>query len=181
MSLRRAGRVIKTIKVNVDRCVGCRACEMACSGLHATPKYSSFNPARSRIRVVLDLVNDVYLPVRAGDFATSECSGRLSFIIRGREYSECSFCSVSCPSRDRFREPDSALPLKCDMCEQVSPDAPPLCVQVCRPGALSYEERLEEREQAAVAGGVEQGVGSLVDRHGLKKVQDAAARLSDKR
>jgi benzoyl-CoA reductase subunit BamC len=154
---------------------------MACSGLHATPEYSSFNPARSRIRVVLDLLNDVYLPVRGGDFAASECSGRHSFIIKGKQYSECSFCSVSCPSHGRFREPDSSLPLKCDMCEQAAPNSPPLCVQVCRPGALSYEERVEEPARVQAPGRLDDGIESLVRRHGVEQVQDAATRLSRRR
>jgi NAD-dependent dihydropyrimidine dehydrogenase PreA subunit len=37
-------KVVKTIKVNLDKCNGCRACEMACSAFHAEPKYSSINP-----------------------------------------------------------------------------------------------------------------------------------------
>ena len=40
------------------------------------PKYSSINPARSRIRVVMDELNDVYVPVRAGDYTPAECTGR---------------------------------------------------------------------------------------------------------
>jgi Fe-S-cluster-containing dehydrogenase component len=45
-------KIIKTIKIDVDLCNGCRACEVVCSAFHATPKYSSNNPARSRIRVI---------------------------------------------------------------------------------------------------------------------------------
>ncbi len=42
-------KIVKTIKVDLDKCNGCRACEVACSAYHAAPKYSSNNPARSRI------------------------------------------------------------------------------------------------------------------------------------
>jgi benzoyl-CoA reductase subunit BamC len=51
-------RKIKTIKVDLGKCNGCRACELACSAFHARPKYSSINPARSRIRVIMDEIND---------------------------------------------------------------------------------------------------------------------------
>jgi hypothetical protein len=37
-------------------------------GFHAEPKYSSNNPARSRIRVVRDPLRDMYVPVYAGDY-----------------------------------------------------------------------------------------------------------------
>jgi benzoyl-CoA reductase subunit BamC len=67
------------------------------------------------------------------------------------------------------------------MCEQVSPDSPPLCVQVCRPGALTYEEREEETAREEAPGRLEDGIDSLVKRHGVEKVQDAATRLSQKR
>ncbi|MDP2646792.1 MAG: 4Fe-4S binding protein, partial [Desulfobacterales bacterium] len=44
-------KIVKTIKVDLDKCNGCRACEVVCSAFHAAPEYSSNNPARSRIRV----------------------------------------------------------------------------------------------------------------------------------
>src|SRR3972149_2894132 len=90
-------KIVKEIKVEIDKCTGCRACEMACSAFHAKPRFSSINPARAR--------------------------------IRGKEYSGCSFCGASCPSGDYFREPDSGLPLKCDMCESIPPLEKPWCVQ----------------------------------------------------
>jgi benzoyl-CoA reductase subunit BamC len=108
----RATKIVKEIKVDIDKCTGCRACEMACSAFHAKPKYSSINPARSRIRVVTDELNDEYVPIRAGDYTPSECNGRHIYIINGKQYSECSFCGASCPSRDYFIEPDSGLPLR---------------------------------------------------------------------
>ena len=55
-------KLIKEIKVDIDKCTGCRSCEAACSAFHAVPKYSSINPARARIRVVIDEINDVYVP-----------------------------------------------------------------------------------------------------------------------
>ena len=173
-------KIVKERKVNLDKCIGCRACELACSGFHANPKYSSINPARSRIRVVIDELNDVYVPIRAGDYTPSECTGRHAFTINGKEYPECSFCGVSCPARDLFREPDSDLPLKCDMCEDIPPLSEPMCVQVCRPGALTYVEREEEREEEPRLGEMEVGLEALVNKHGLQKVMDTVARLSQK-
>ncbi|MDH3884262.1 MAG: 4Fe-4S binding protein, partial [Desulfobacterales bacterium] len=31
-------KIVKQIKVDLDKCIGCRACEIACSAFHATPK-----------------------------------------------------------------------------------------------------------------------------------------------
>ena len=47
-------KIVKNIKVDIDKCTGCRACEQACAAFHAVPKYSIMNPARARIQVVVD-------------------------------------------------------------------------------------------------------------------------------
>jgi benzoyl-CoA reductase subunit BamC len=176
-------KIVKEIKVDIDKCTGCRSCEMACSAFHAVPRYSSLNPARARIRVFMDELRDVYVPIRAGDYTQAECNGRNLYVINGKEYSECAFCPASCPSRDYFKEPDSGLPLKCDMCEDIPPLSEPMCVQACKFDALTYEERVEEVEEEAATEeesrvALKMAYASLVKQHGLKKVMDTFSRLS---
>ena len=173
-------RIVKEINVDLDKCIGCRACEVACSSFHALPKYSSTNPARSRIRVIFDASNDVYLPIRAGDYTPAECTGRHTYTINGKEYKECSFCGVSCPARDYFKEPDSGLPLKCDMCESDPPLAEPLCVQVCTCDALTYSEREEEVEEEVKREEIEIGLESMANKHGWQTLMDTVARMAKK-
>ncbi len=174
-------KIIKTIHINVDECNGCRACEMICSAFHAEPKYSSSNPARSRIRVIRDPMRDLYIPVYAGEYTPAECAGRDRYTIDGKAYDECAFCRASCPSRAEFKEPDSGLPLKCDMCESDPPLDQPMCVEWCLTDALTYEEREEEveaEEEEEAMDEMEAGLESLVSRFGLKKVMDGLARMS---
>jgi len=171
-------KIVKIIKVDIDKCNGCRACEVACSAFHASPKYSSNNPARSRIRVIHEPLRDVYVPIRAGDYTPAECTGRHTYTINKKEYDECSFCGVSCPSRDFFKEPDSGLPLKCDMCESDPPLAEPMCVQWCLADALTYEEREEEVEEEEKREEMEIGLESLANKYGLQKIMDTIARMS---
>lgn len=173
-----AKKIIKDIKVDLDKCIGCRACEVACSAFHANPKYSCINPARSRIRVVIDELSDCYVPIRAGDYTSAECSGRNTYTIDGKQYSECSFCGASCPSRDLFKEPDSGLPLTCDMCENDPPLEEPMCVQVCPHDALIYQERQEEGEPQEKREELDIGLEALAKKHGLQKVMDVLARMS---
>lgn len=170
-------KTIKTIKINADKCHGCRACEVICSAFHASPKYSSNNPARSRIRVVRDPLADIYIPVYAGDYTVAECAGRDKYKIDGKEYDECSFCRASCPSRDEFKEPDSGLPLKCDMCEG---EVEPLCVKWCTVDALVYEEREEDVEEQEEQEKLEIGLEALAEKYGLQQITDAIARISKK-
>lgn len=169
--------IVKTIKVNLDKCIGCRACEVACSGFHASPKFSSINPARSRIRMFVDELNDVYVPIFAGYLSSAECSGRHVYKINKKSYSECSFCRSSCSARDLFKEPDSGLPLKCDMCDG---EEEPWCVQVCRPGALTYLELEKELEAEQKPGELEAGLQALIGRHGLQHIMDEVTRISKK-
>jgi len=173
-------KVIKTIRVDVDKCNGCRACEVICSAFHATPKYSSTNPARARIRVIREPLTDIYVPVYAGEHTAAECTGRDKYIINGKEYEECAFCRASCPSRDVFKEPDSGLPLKCDMCEQDPPLDEPMCVQWCLNDALVYEEREEEVQEAEAQADIEIGLEALANTHGWQKLLDTAARMAKK-
>lgn len=170
-------KIIKTIKIDLDKCNGCRACEMICSAFHASPKYSSNNPARSRIRMIREPIRDIYVPVYAGEQAKAECMGRDKYEIGGKEYDECVFCRASCPSRDLFREPDSGLPLKCDMCEG---EAEPLCVKWCITGALKCEEREENVADDMKMKDVGAGLESLIEKYGLEKITDAVARMSRK-
>jgi benzoyl-CoA reductase subunit BamC len=171
-------KIIKTIKIDVDKCNGCRACEVICSAFHAAPKYSSNNPARARIRVIRDPLADIYVPVYAGEYAAAECAGRDKYTIDGKEYDECSFCRASCSSRDLFKEPDSGLPLKCDMCESDPPLEKPMCVQWCLTDALTYEEREEEVEEEVEREEMEIGLESLVNKYGLQQIMDTVARMS---
>lgn len=175
-----AKKIVKVVKIDVDKCNGCRACEAICSAFHATPKYSSVNPARARIRVIRDPIKDVFLPVYAGEYTPAECMGRDKYVINGKEYGECDFCRASCPSRNAFKEPDTGLPLKCDMCEDDPPQEKPLCVQWCLVDALTYEEREEEVEEETRSDELETGVEALVDKYGLQKVIDAVARMAQK-
>jgi benzoyl-CoA reductase subunit BamC len=171
---------VKTITIDVDKCNGCRACEVICSAFHATPKYSSNNPERSRIRLIRDPISDKYLPVYAGEYVTAECTGRGKYVLDGKRYDECDFCRASCPSRDLFKEPDSGLPLKCDMCESDPTLTAPMCVQWCLNDALVYEEREEDADEEAKPEDVEIGLEAMVDKFGLQKVMDTVARMSKK-
>ena len=167
-------KMIKTINIDADKCNGCRACEVICSLFHATPRYSSNNPARSRIRIVREPLRDIYLPVYAGEYTAAECTGRDTYIIDGKEYDECDFCRASCPSRDLFKEPDSGLPLKCDMCED---DAGAGQAQVRgvvpeRRPDLRGARRGSRGSREPSPADIEIGIEALIDKYGLQQVLD---------
>ena len=168
---------IRVIRIDADKCNGCRTCEVMCSAFHATPPYSSNNPARSRIQIVTNRLEDIWLPVFAGEYTESECMGRNKYVMDGKESGECDSCRASCPARDLFKEPDSGLPLKCDMCEH---EEEPICVKWCLAKAITYEEREEEREDEPQVSEMEIGLQSLAAKHGIQKVLDIVNRMAKK-
>ena len=128
---------------------------------------------------VREPLRDIYLPVYAGEYTAAECTGRDTYIIDGKKYNECDFCRASCPSRDLFKEPDSGLPLKCDMCEDEPALAKPKCVEWCINDALIYGEREEEVDEPEPApADVEIGLEALIDKHGLQEVLETVARMA---
>jgi benzoyl-CoA reductase subunit BamC len=167
-------RKIKTIRINASKCTGCRSCEVICSAFHYDS--SLVNRERSRIRVIVDEENDSYVPIIAGPYTEAECPARYKLTIEGKEYDECFFCRSSCPSRDLFKEPDSGIPLKCDMCGE-PPQDEPLCVKWCMSDALMYVEREEEGEEAE-AGDKERAVEYLIKKYGVKEIRDMLDRKS---
>lgn len=182
-----AKKKVKIIKIDLDKCHGCRACEVACAAFHAKPKYGAVNPARSRIRVFRNELKNVFVPVQGSFYTKAECPGRHMYVINGNDQSAydedmsmCSFCGAACPSRDLFKEPDSGLPLKCDMCESDPPLDKPMCVKWCLADALIYEEREEEGEEEPKLEEVDTALECLVDKFGMEKVIDGLARMNQK-
>ncbi len=173
-------KIVKTIRINADKCNGCRACEVICSSSHAAPRFSSVNPARARIHVNRHPLEDIYLPVFAGEYTSAECAGRDKYTLDGKQYDECMFCRASCPSRDLFREPASDLPLKCDMCESDPNTDIPWCVKWCLAEALVYEEREAEPSAALPVEDLDTGLEAIARKHGWPKVLEAIRRMENK-
>ncbi|MFH1156347.1 MAG: (4Fe-4S)-binding protein [Pseudomonadota bacterium] len=165
---------VKTIRIEADRCNGCRSCEIICSAYHSQPRYSSINPAAARIHVTTHRLRNIWLPVFAGEYTPAECNGRDRYVIDGKEYDECSFCRAACPSRDLFREPDTGLPLKCDLCEG---EEVPLCVEWCLNDVLIYEEREETVEEGMPLNAMDAGLDALITRYGFDAVKTSIARM----
>jgi Fe-S-cluster-containing hydrogenase component 2 len=122
------------IKIDHKKCTGCTDCETACSIKHYE---NEVNPKKSRIRVFTDEDEQRYFPVISGPTTTAECTSKFDLVIEGQEYDDCTLCRVACPSRPWFIEPDTGVPLKCDLCGD-PPD--PHCVKICAKGALTVVE-----------------------------------------
>ena len=79
-------------------------------------------------------MEDYCLPVIAGPYTEAMCNSKDVVLVEGKEIDGCVVCRASCPTKSIFKEPDTAIPLKCDFCGD-PPD--PQCVAWCDADALT--------------------------------------------
>lgn len=120
------------VRIDTSKCTGCRNCEIVCALYH----FKEANPLKSRIRIYQDLSQRINVPIIAGPFTEAECTNKTYKVVGGIEINGCALCPASsCPTRKWFTDPETDVPLKCDMCYG-NPQGP-LCVQSCAIGALT--------------------------------------------
>jgi benzoyl-CoA reductase subunit BamC len=123
---------MQRIKIDPNRCIGCRQCELVCSLNH---KENVLNPRRARIRVISE--NGYFFPVIAGQYTDAACNTKAILNTPWGEVDLCVLCRASCPQKSFFYEPDTGFHLKCDFCG-TPPN--PACVKVCNANALELIE-----------------------------------------
>jgi len=123
---------MQRIKIDPNKCTGCRQCELACSLKH---KENTVNPKRARIRVFR--VNGYFIPVIAGQYTDAACNTKCVVDTQWGLIDLCVICRASCPQKPVFYEPDTGFHLKCDFCG-TPPN--PTCVKTCNSGALELIE-----------------------------------------
>lgn len=135
--------VQKMLVVDVNKCTGCRMCEMACSLFHE----GVCSPSLSRIRVYERHagVEEITIPVVCMHCTDPPCvavcpmggmkedkdtgTGVCADVCIG-----CRLCFMACPvGAISFAPPPNVKPLKCDLC-----GGDPQCVKFCQTQALVY-------------------------------------------
>jgi Fe-S-cluster-containing hydrogenase component 2 len=122
------------IRVDHNKCTGCRHCETACS---LNQLSTAINPKKSRIRVLQE--GNRFFPIISGPFTDASCNIKTDMVIGDHVYDQCDLCRAVCPHKSvLFKNPDNEEPLQCDFC---GVDAPgPSCVKWCASGALTLIE-----------------------------------------
>ncbi|MGA1847407.1 4Fe-4S dicluster domain-containing protein [Deferribacter abyssi] len=134
----------KLIRVEPEKCIGCKTCELACSFKHT----GEFSPAKSRI------INEVYL--EEGVFITATCmqcddpwclkACPKSAIVKDAltgvvtviddRCVGCRTCVSACPFGMIKYAPWKNKVDKCNLCGDDYPE----CVAFCPTGCLTYSE-----------------------------------------
>lgn len=141
------------ISARWDLCVGCGACEVACSMFH----YGEINRELSRIRIyryLLPLPKSVQNVCSQCPEEERECQiacpvdppvihydEELQHMVVDEDRclgSDCGGCREACPAEiPRFYPPVQDFPMVCDLCEKDG-NRKPQCVEICPTQALEY-------------------------------------------
>lgn len=136
--------------VEVERCIACGKCELACAFAHGSPS----RPSQSRIHIVRR-GPEAGIPVvclqcheaacvaacPVGALARNEATGAID-MLRDRCI-RCRHCVQACPFGNMRWDDTYHCVQKCDLC-----GGEPRCIPFCPTGALSYVpvDRLAHRE-----------------------------------
>ncbi len=136
----------KILSADLEKCTGCRTCELVCSMKH----HDEYNPQKSRIRVYNFVEQGYFVPVvclhcneaycekvcPAGAITVNydEKKGVRAVQISKEKCVGCKMCIFACPFGNvRFIE--DGYSDKCDLC-----GGDPECVKSCAKEALKFKE-----------------------------------------
>jgi carbon-monoxide dehydrogenase iron sulfur subunit len=149
---------MKEVFVRLDRCLGCKSCEMACAVEHSASKSLtaaiSEKPASVR-RVYVEMVEGQKMPMvcrhcrdapcvavcRTGAMWQDPTSGVVD--RNADKCVGCWMCAMVCPYGVIGRQKDARLAVKCDRCRSREV---PACVEACPAHALIFSEEEEFSE-----------------------------------
>jgi len=150
----------KVLKIDYQKCTGCRLCELVCSVSHNGVS----NPARSRIKVVKWESEGLYVPMTCQQCEDAPCISVCPVKATSRDeitgcvvidYDKCigcRSCVTVCPFGARNYDNIGKMILKCDLC-----GGDPQCARFCEVKAVEFVD---------------------ADRLSQSKKKDAAKRLS---
>lgn len=147
--------MISMLVVKVDRCLGCKACEVACAVEHSASK-DLFEAIREspgpRSRVTVGQGQGFAAPLQCRQCESAPCVAICPTHALARTSPEtpvmmdheacigCMWCVLACPFGVITLDERGHSIIKCDQCfERVQRGELPACVQACPTGALSYE------------------------------------------
>jgi len=162
----------KTITVNIEKCLACRSCEIACALAHSESKVlqEAVNESpRPQRRVTVETAEGFAVPIQCRHCADAPCvtvcpTGAIHrhkpedpVLIDKEKCIGCKFCLIACPFGVIDITRDGKAVVKCDLCiERTKAGEEPACVQACPTGALKLadEEQLAAEKRARTACGL---------------------------
>lgn len=160
------------IVTDLNRCVGCLACMVACKAVNDVPVGSYWNkvmrigPTKKENYQHTNDVEMYYLPVQCQHCEDPECvkvcpTGASQKTADGTVQVDkekcigCQFCAMSCPYNVRYLNEEERVVEKCTMCDQITAQGGlPQCVIQCGGRARFFgdlDEGIESFEAPNIA------------------------------
>ncbi len=169
----------KALLISPDKCIGCRACQVACKGWNELPAEATVN--RGGFENPADLSPYTWNRIRfieedgprgpAWRFVSQRClhcsdapcvsvcpSGALEKTVGGgvvpnaRKCISCRYCAAACPF-DVPRYGSDGRIAKCHLCpDRTAEGLPPACAKACPTGAIRFGERSDVLSEARAEG-----------------------------
>jgi len=156
---------MKRIYVDVDKCLACRSCEIACAVAHSNSKEllkALGETPLPKYRVSLEDVEGFSVPLQCRHCEAAPCvqvcptkaitrNTLEEPVLIARELCVgCSSCVIVCPWGIPGLTKDGKAIIKCDLCiERLKEGEEPACVGACPTGALQFKSIPEIVEAAA--------------------------------
>ena len=189
---------MKEVVVNPEKCVGCMQCMLACATAHSKTQqmFTAIQETprpRPRVHVGAGRFNEGF-PNRCRHCEPAPCQlacltgaiardqATATVLIDPERCINCASCAMACPygvirfHEDPFAPRGQPVAVKCDNCgSRVSRGLDPACVEVCKTGALVYEEMAEVMRQktAQVARCMSTGAGEVSPPDGVTLIRAA--------
>jgi len=135
---------VRFSKKAVEKCTGCRTCELSCSFEHE----GEFRPSVSRIRIIRSEEYGVNVPMFCRQCEDPPCKekcpvdairkdeGTGAWLVDENLCIGCNACAEACPFGIIFVHPERHIAVKCDLC-----GGNPQCVKRCVYGVLKFMEK----------------------------------------
>ena len=155
----------KILLIDLEKCVACRSCEMACS----IQQGKTISPLKSMIGIIKVRKAGVNIPVVCQQCITPLCADACpthalsrnektgAMVVDSDLCIACRMCVTACPLGGIMVDSEVEHSVKCDLCE-----GDPLCVKFCGYNAIRYlpedEATLETRRTAV------KKLGKMIDK-----------------
>ena len=134
---------LESLRVDPDKCTGCKQCELACSWVQT----GTFQPSKSVIRVHIFDEQASFAPYACFQCDEAWCMHACpvnaidldentgSVVVIDDVCVGCKLCVIACPFGTIFYDKESDTAAKCDLCA-----GDPACAHACPTGAIAFVE-----------------------------------------
>jgi len=160
----------KVIMIDIERCLACKSCEIACAVAHSQSKVleeSITEQPRPQNRVTVESAGEFGVPMQCRHCEDAPCitvcptqaihrhDPRGPVLIDRDLCIGCKFCLMVCPFGVIDVSSDGKMMIKCDLCfERAKQGKEPACIEACPTKALKFADERElingKRHRAAV-------------------------------